>query len=87
MEYDQTEVYGGEEKFSFWYIGNQTLEYGEEFHLTISCPLHFSDLPFDSHECRVEFGDDSYGKYNLYVCDRMSCEDSKKKKYICRYSP
>ena len=24
-EYDQTELYGGEEKFSFWYIGNQTL--------------------------------------------------------------
>jgi hypothetical protein len=61
MEYDQTEVYGGEEKFSFWYIGNQTLEYGEEFHLTISCPLHFSNFPFDSHECRVEYGDDSYG--------------------------
>ena len=62
MEYDQTEVYGGEDKFSFWYIGNQTLEYGEEFHLTISCPLHFSNFPFDSHECRVEYGDDSYGK-------------------------
>ena len=54
-------MYGGEEKFSFWYIGNQTLEYGEEFHLTVSCPLQFSEFPFDSHECRVEYGDDSYG--------------------------
>jgi hypothetical protein len=31
--------------------------YYEEIQLTISCQFNFSNFPFDSHECRMEYGD------------------------------
>ena len=40
---------------------NGTLEYEEEIQLSLLCPFEFSDFPFDSHECYVEYGDDKYG--------------------------
>ena len=31
--------------------------YGEGFQLTFSCHFDFQKFPFDSHECRMEYGD------------------------------
>lgn len=61
LKYEKTSVYGDTSTFSFWYWGNQTLEYDEEIKLTLFCNFQFMDYPFDSHECRVEYGDDSLG--------------------------
>ena len=36
-------------------MGNQTLEYAEEFQLELSCPFNFTKFPFDSHVCHVEY--------------------------------
>ena len=43
------------------------LEYGEQYELTLSCHFQFSSFPFDSHKCRIEFGDYWYqtGLLNL----------------------
>ena len=61
LKYEKTKVYGDTSTFSFWYMGNQTLEYSEEIKLTFFCSFQFTDFPFDVHECRIEFGDDAYG--------------------------
>ena len=55
----------------FQYFGYQTgnprLVYDEKFELTFSCHFHLSSFPFDSHKCRIEFGDlwDETKKLNL----------------------
>ena len=50
-------VFGGMEKFIFQYIGHSKLIYLEQYELTLSCQFHLSSFPFDSHKCRIEFGD------------------------------
>ena len=37
------------------------MEYGEQFQLTFFCHFDFTNFPFDSHECRIEYGDENYG--------------------------
>ena len=62
LQYQSTQAYGASFKFSLWYNKeNGTLEYEEEIQLSLLCPFEFSDFPFDSHECYVEYGDDKYG--------------------------
>jgi hypothetical protein len=56
MKFEQTKAYGGADKFSLWYLGNNKLEYGEVFQITFSCQFDFSHFPFDSHECLMEYG-------------------------------
>ena len=36
---------------------NNHLVYGVPLQLTFSCPFDFTDFPFDSHECPMEFGE------------------------------
>ena len=48
MNYNQAQVYGGNREPNFHYLGNQTLQYGEQFQLELSCPFNFTKFPFDS---------------------------------------
>ena len=67
--------YGGSQSFTLWCKKRQALKipnenknmmYFEEFQLTISCPFNFSKFPFDSHECRLEYGNNrQIGKVKL----------------------
>ena len=54
-------MYGTIGTFFFQYMsfpdGHKELVYGEQFQLTFSCRFHFNTFPFDSHKCRIEFGD------------------------------
>ena len=43
------------------------MEYGEQFQLTFFCHFDFTNFPFDSHECRIEYGDENYGIDDLKV--------------------
>ena len=49
------------ETFLFHYVGFQSghpkLVYGEQYELTLSCHFQFQFFPFDSHKCRIEYGD------------------------------
>ena len=36
---------------------NNHLVYGVPLQLTFSCPFDFTEFPFDSHECPMEFGE------------------------------
>ena len=68
LQYQSTQAYGASFKFSLWYnIEKGNLEYEEEIQLSLLCPFEFSDFPFDSHECYVEYGDDKYGASKLIL--------------------
>ena len=67
LKYELTKEYGATNTFVFWYLGNQTMEYGEQFQLTFFCHFDFTNFPFDSHECRIEYGDENYGIDDLNV--------------------
>ena len=67
LKYELTKEYGATNTFVFWYLGNQTMEYGEQFQLTFFCHFDFTNFPFDSHECRIEYGDENYGIDDLKV--------------------
>ena len=43
------------------------MEYGEQFQLTFFCHFDYSSFPFDSHECKIEYGDENYGVDDLKV--------------------
>ena len=60
-KYESTRFYGGLKTFNFWYNGSQTMMYGEEFQLIFSCQFDFTHFPIDENECRMMFGDESYG--------------------------
>ena len=74
IEFEPTKRYGGTRKtyssFTF-YPFSQYLMYGEEFRLTLSCPFHFANYPFDSHECRLEFGDDQFNSEMIQIVASM----------------
>jgi hypothetical protein len=63
------QLFGGMDTLFFQYFGYQTgnprLVYDEKFELTFSCHFHLSSFPFDSHKCRIEFGDFWYETRNL----------------------
>ena len=42
--------------FAFWYLGNHSMEYTDEFYLTVSCHFHFESYPFDVHNCDITVG-------------------------------
>ena len=46
-------------------FGHPRLQYGEQHELTFSCHFKFQFFPFDSHKCRIEFGDLIYKTKNL----------------------
>ena len=54
-------VFGEMDGFLFHYLnyqsGHPKLVYAEQFELTLSCQFHLTSFPFDSHKCRIEFGD------------------------------
>ena len=54
-------LFGEMDGFLFHYINDQSghpkLVYAEQFELTLSCQFHLTSFPFDSHKCRIEFGD------------------------------
>ena len=62
MNYEKSKIYGDSATYSLWYNGNHTFQYSEEIKLTFFCNFYFTDFPFDSHICRLEYGDDLYGK-------------------------
>ena len=64
MKKEKTDLYGGSKPFSFWFFESKMF-YGEEFQLTFSCHFQFTDFPFDSHECPLEYGDKIYDTENL----------------------
>ena len=67
LKYELTKEYGATNTFIFWYLGNQMMEYGEQFQLTFFCHFDFTNFPFDSHECRIEYGDENHGTDDLKV--------------------
>ena len=63
MGYNKVNVYGGDKTFDFWFynLENGTImQYIEDFLLTFSCGFSFKDYPFDSHNCKMEYGDKSW---------------------------
>ena len=63
MGYNKVNIYGGDKAFDFWfynYENDPTMQYVEEFLLTFSCGFSFKDYPFDSHDCKMEYGDQSW---------------------------
>ena len=61
LNYEKSKIYGDSYTHSLWYNGNQSFQYSEEIKLTFFCNFYFSDFPFDSHICQLEYGDDLYG--------------------------
>ena len=62
MEFKQRSMYGDTDSsvsyvfpLNKWNIGNR-LAWGK-FQLTFSCKFDFTEFPFDSHECPLEYGD------------------------------
>ena len=59
MDYKKTMVYGGDKPFFFWFTNWSKYEfmvYHEEVQLSFACPFNFTNYPFDSHVCNLEFG-------------------------------
>ena len=55
-------VYGATDTFFFQFTGmkdgkNEGLAYGEQFQSKFACYFKFNTFPFDSHQCRIEFGE------------------------------
>ena len=68
---NKVKVFGGSKPFSFrfenWGDSGRWMEYGEEFLLTFSCGFNFKDYPFDSHVCKMEFGDQTLSTKKLIL--------------------
>ena len=59
LDYKKTKLYGGDKPFSFWYVKeglHKRIVYREEVQLSFSCPFSYTNYPFDSHLCTLEFG-------------------------------
>ena len=60
--------YGKSESFAFVCTRMpHNMMYYEEFQLTISCQFDFLKFPFDSHECRLEYGDTMHDTSQLQM--------------------
>jgi hypothetical protein len=61
LKIDKLNSYGGGMSTkSFWLRYPHHIEYAEQVKLTISCDFDFSQYPFDSNECHMDFGDPVY---------------------------
>ena len=58
-------MYGDPDATSFLYEGNEILSYSEEVKLVLSCDFKFEKFPFDSHNCKLIYGDDILCTNNL----------------------
>ena len=47
--------------------------YGEEFQLIFSCQFEFSQFPFDENECRMVYGDETFGIESGTVHQKELC--------------
>ena len=57
-KYQPTKIYGADEKFAVYYDNeNHSMWYGERYQLTFFCHFDLHKFPFDSNECRIEYGD------------------------------
>ena len=57
-KYQPTQIYGADGKFSLYYDReDDSMWFGEQFQLTFSCHFDLHEFPFDSNECRMEYGD------------------------------
>ena len=61
MKFKHTVMYGGTDSsqslvFPKWPQWPQNRVTGETFQLTFSCNFDFSEFPFDSHDCPIEYG-------------------------------
>ena len=61
MKFKHTVMYGGTDSsqslvFPKWPQWLQNRVTGETFQLTFSCNFDFSEFPFDSHDCPIEYG-------------------------------
>ena len=62
LSYEKMGGYGGTGTYSFWYFGDHQMYYSEEVELKLFCNYDFTDFPFDSHVCKINWGDDEQGK-------------------------
>ena len=76
-KHEPTKIYGNDEKYSFLFE-NHSLWYGEGFQLTFSCHFNLQKFPFDSNECRMEYGDYMYGADNLTLNTAKIVYDDRK---------
>ena len=63
LGYNKVNIYGGDKAFTFWFLNlenDPTMQYVEECLLTFSCGFSFKDYPFDSHVCKMEYGDQTW---------------------------
>ena len=64
LDYKKTKLYGGDEPFSFWYVTHslkgKIIVYQEEVQLSFFCPFDFTNYPFDSNVCTLDFGSNNW---------------------------
>ena len=69
LSYQKTQLYGGTTSSSFW-KGKNRMIYGEDFQLTFFCRFRFIDYPFDSHECKLMYGEKTGDLNNVTIVPR-----------------
>jgi hypothetical protein len=61
LKIEKLSIYGGGSSTKYlWIKYPHYIEYAEHIKLTISCDFDFSQYPFDSNECDMDFGDPVY---------------------------
>ena len=76
-KYEPTKIYGDDEKY-FFAFENNSLWYGQGFQLTFSCHFNLQKFPFDSNECRMEYGDYMDGADKMTLNTAKIVYDDKK---------
>ena len=50
-------TYGNDEKFQLWFCATDNhMEYFQAVKVTFACKFDFTNYPFDSHNCNLDFG-------------------------------
>ena len=69
MEFKQTPIYGLADSSGSMVFPKETFYPNrlswETFQLTFSCNFDFTEFPFDSHACPLEYGDLTYGQEQM----------------------
>ena len=80
-KYQPTKIYGHDEKFVFYYKSDHSLTYREGCQLTFTCHFDLQTFPFDSNECRIEYGDFFYGTNSMNFKSATILYQDKKTRY------
>ena len=66
LEFKQTPIYGQTDSSgSMVFPISPNRIFWENFQLTFSCNFDFTEFPFDSHACPLEYGDMTYGQEQM----------------------